>query len=171
MKNLKNYYTQYRKQIYALLVLFIIALLESTLLNHFRIFDVKPDIILAALVIFVPFFSLTWSVVFAVLGGMFRDIFSILPFGFNVVICVVWIILAKRISRQLSIESNFIRSAILGLIILLNNLTLQSILFVLAKPIAMGRFLTIIFIESITTLLLALPMYRLFLRLFMDEPR
>ena len=159
---------RYRKQIYAVSVLLIITLLQATFFNYVLIFNLKPDAILAALVIFVPFFSLRWSVTFAFLGGIFRDIFSILPFGNNVIICILWIILAKQIFRRLSIENNFIRITMLCLIILLNNFTIQSILFILGKPIVIGSFLRIVSIESALTLLLALPMYRLFVHLFMD---
>jgi len=160
---------RYRKQFYALLILFIIILLQSTLLNYFRIFNVKPDAILAALVIFVPFFRLRWSITFAFFGGIFRDIFSILPFGFNAIIYILWIILANRISRRLSVENIFIRSALLCLIILLNNLALESILFVLGRSLIITTFLKIIFIECILTLLLALPMYKLFVYLLIDK--
>ena len=164
----KGYHIRHHQYIYGLLALFIIALMQSTLLNYFRIFNVKPDAILAALVIFVAFFNLRWSVSFAFLGGVFRDIFSILPFGLNTSLCILWIILAKQISRRLSMENELTRSAILCLIIILNSLALQSILFIVDRPIVMGVFFRIASIESILTLLLALPMYRLFARLFMD---
>lgn len=167
--NSKIWVKRYRQQIYGLLVLFVIALLESTLFNYFRIFNVKPDAILAALVLFVPFFSLRWLFVFALFGGIYRDIFSILPFGCNAIICILWIILAKQISRRLSVENNLIRSTMLCLIILLNNLTLQFLLFVLDRPIVIGSFLRIVSIESIFTLLLALPMYRFFVYLFSSQ--
>ena len=162
-------FRRYHQKIYGLLILSIIALLQATFLNYFRIINVKPDAILATLIIFVHFFSLGWLVVFALFAGIFRDIFSILPFGFNVIISILWVILAKQISRRLSIENNFIRSTMLFLIILLNNLFLQSLLFVLDRPIAMGIFLKTASLESIFTLLLALPMYRLFVYLFAHE--
>jgi rod shape-determining protein MreD len=160
---------RYRLQIYGLLLLFLIALLQSTLLNYFRIFNVKPDAILAALILFVAFFDLRWLAAFAFLGGIFRDIFSALPFGFNTIICILWVILANRISRRLSIENNVIRSCLLCLIILLNNLTMQSILFVLGKPVSLGVFSRIVFIESIFTLFLASLMYRVFVHLFQQS--
>ena len=162
-------FKRYHKQIYAFLVLFIIALLQATLFNYIKIFNLKPDAILPALIIFVPFFNLRWSVTLGFLGGIFRDIFSILPFGFNVIICILWIALAKQIFRRLSIENNFIRIIMLFLIILLNNFTIQSILFVLGKPIAIGTFIRIVSIESIISVLLAFPMYRFFAHLFMNK--
>lgn len=163
---------RYRKQIYAISVLLIIIMLQSTLMNSFRIiFNVKPDTILAALIFFVPFFNLGWVVTFAFLGGIFRDIFSLLPFGFNIFICVIWVILAKQISRRLPVENNLIRCAMLCLIILLNNLVIYSILFLLNRPIAMIIFLKTVPIESILTLLLGIPMYRFFVYLFMDGRR
>ncbi len=169
-KVLQAFLVRYRKQIYALLILFIIALLQSTFLNYFRVFNVKPDIILITVIIFALFFNLRWLVVFAFLAGIFRDIFSILPCGVNVIICIFLVILTKQISRQLSVENKFIYSAVLCLIILLNNLILQSFLFVLDRPVVTGIFLKILFLESTFTLLLALPMYRLFERFLKEIP-
>lgn len=160
---------KYRKQIYGVLILFIVAVLQATLLNYFRIFNIKPDVILIALIVLVPFFSLRWSVIFAFLSGVFRDIFSSLPFGINVILCIIWVIVAKEISRRLSIEHKLVRSAIPCLIILLNNLALRSFLFALQKPIIIYTFLKIVFLECIFALLLILPMYRFFVYIFKDS--
>jgi rod shape-determining protein MreD len=160
----------YRKQIYALLILFVIILCEFTLFNYFRvIFNAKPDAVLVVLVYYVAFFNLGWSVVFAFLAGVFRDIFSLLPFGINAISFIVWIILAKQISRRLSVENNFIRAALLFLIIVLNNLTTQSFLFALDRPVAMNVFFKSVLTESILTLLLGIPMYSFFTYLFVDR--
>ena len=165
----QKFLKRYRQQIYAFLVLLIIALLQSTLLNYFCIFNVKPNAIFLTLILFIPFFHLRWLVAFAFFGGIFHDLFSIFPFAPNAVIYILWIIFARQISRRLSMENDFIRSALLCFMILLNNLALQSILFILDNPIAMGTFLKIISIESIFTLLLALPIYRFFVHLFEDS--
>jgi cell shape-determining protein MreD len=170
MNNYKGAGKKYRKQIYAFSILFIIALLQSSLLNYFPIFNLKPDAILASLVLLVCFFSPAWSVIFAFLAGAFRDLFGSLPFGFNTLISIAWVVLAGRIFRRLSAENMFIRSAVLGLIILLNNLALQSLLFTLGRPLDMAAFLRILTVESMLSLLLALPMYRFFLYLFIDQP-
>jgi rod shape-determining protein MreD len=159
---------RYRQQICAFLLLLIIGLLQSTTLNYFPILDVKPDAILAALIMLAPFFSLGWSVAFAFLGGLFRDIFSSLPFGFNICLSMLWVILAKQIFRRLSAENGLIRNVTLCLFIVLNNLTMQSILFMFARPLSLGIFLRIVTIESIFTLALAFLIYRLFVHLFMS---
>jgi rod shape-determining protein MreD len=160
---------RYPQQLCALSILFIIALSQYTLFNYFRIFNVKPNVILAALIMLVPFFSLGWSVAFAFLSGILRDIFSGLPFGLELCLCIIWIILAKQIFRRLSPENNLIRSVILCLIIVLNNFATQSVLFVLDRSLSLDIFLKIVSIESILTLILALPIYRLFVYLFMPE--
>ena len=165
----RRFFQRFRKQMYAFLALFIIVLLQSTLLNYFRIFNVKPDAILASLVIYVNFFNLGWSLFFAFLGGIFKDAFSVFSFGFNTITCILWIILARQVSRRLSFENNFIRSGLLCLIILLNNLTLQSIMLVLGRHIVMADLLKVAAIESIFTLILAMPLYRFFVYLFMDK--
>jgi len=161
---------RYRQQICAFLALLIIGLLQSTALNYFPILNVKPDAILAALIMLAPFFSLGWSVAFAFLGGLFRDIFSSLSFGFSICLSILWVILAKQIFRRLSAENALIRNATLCLLIVLNNLTMQFILFMLDHPLSLGIFLRIVSLELILTLILAFLMYRLFVRLFMPQP-
>jgi len=160
---------RYPQQLCAFSILFIIALSQYTLFNYFRVLNIKPNAILAALIMLAPFFSLGWSVAFASLSGIFSDIFSSLPFGLDICLCIIWIILAKQIFRRLSPENNLIRSVILCLIIVLNNLATQSVLFVLDRPLSLDIFPKIVSIESILTLILALPMYRLFVYLFMPE--
>ena len=160
----------YRRQLYAISLLFIVMLLDSTLMNYCRtLFGLKPGTILAALVFLVPFFNLGWMVMFAFLAGLFRDAFSLLPFGFSISVCIVLVILAKQISRRFSAEDNLIRCVMLCLIILLNNLATSLVLFVLDRPVVIGVFLSSALREAVFTLLLGLPMYRLFTNIFSDE--
>jgi len=161
---------KYRRQARALLVLFVILLLDTTLFNYLRIFNARPDIILATLIFFSFFFALKWLVGFAFLGGIFRDSISILPFGFNTIICIFLVILAKRISQKFTVENILIRSAMLFFIILLNNLIIQLILLTLGGTVVTNAFLRIAVLQSIVTLLSALPMYRIFGHLLSQEP-
>ena len=153
----------YRRIIFALLVLLLAAYLQSGLLNYLRIFYVKPDIILASLVLFVPFFDLRQLLMFAFLGGIFCDIFSILPFGVNIIILILCIFLAYKLTRKLSVENQIIRYTLLLVIILLKNLVFGLTFFILDKPIPAVVFLRIAFLESLITLLLAPAMHKLFL--------
>ncbi|MFH1577894.1 MAG: rod shape-determining protein MreD [Candidatus Omnitrophota bacterium] len=158
---LGNYRLQYRRQIYAFLILFIAGLTQATLLNYFRIFSVKPDIILAVLIISSLFLNLGWSVSLAFFGGIFCDLMGNLPYGFNAILFILSIILVKRISSKLSVENIFIRNAVICLIIVLNNLAVRFILLALGSSLAFGIFLRFTVIQSILTLLAALPIYRL----------
>lgn len=163
---------KYRRQEEAFSALFIIMLLDATLFNYLRIFGARPDVILAALIILSPLFTLKWSAGFALLAGIFRDSMSTLPFGFSTIICVLLVILAKWVAQKLKVENSFIRSAVLFLAVLLNNIALGFILFVLGSAIAAGIFLRIAFTQSVITLLLALPMHRLFMNSFTgNSPR
>lgn len=169
LKFLKKFQKYYR-QLQALSILFIVILLDLTLFNYFLIFNVKPDVILATLIIFSAFFSLKWLAGFALLGGIFRDSMSMLPLGFNTVICILWVILARRMSQKFTVENIFIRSALLCAIILLNNLSLRLVIFVLGGNVANNIFLKIAIMQSVLTLLLALPMYKLFAYLLTNKP-
>ena len=157
---------KYRIQIYALLVLLSLALLQSTLLNYLRIFNFKPNIILAGLIICFLLFDIKSSVAFAFLLGVLRDLMSVYPFGFNTVICILWAVVVKRISKRLNVENFLVRNVMLFVIIVLNSLVMRFILFIPARSLSMGAFLRSMILEIIFTLALALPMYSLFTRMF-----
>ncbi len=159
----RYYFRKYRIQIYGFLILLFATSLQCTLLNYFRIINIKPDIMLATLVMFSFFYSLRCSLIFSLLIGIFRDVLGFLPFGFNTIICVLWVILAREIFQRLSIEDKLIRCITLFIIIVLNNLTLNCFMFIINKPIPTGILLKVIFLESLFTLPLSLMIYKIFI--------
>lgn len=165
----------YKKQLKAALILFSVILLEFTLYGRLRIFGIAPDLSLAALVIYPLFFSLSHCLGFAFLAGILRDAISALPFGFNTIACLLWVILAKRISQKLAVEHILIRSAMLGVIILLNNLFMRlsaNLFFTLYRQIDFlpaAVFLINAFFQSALTIIFSLPIYRILRRLFLNR--
>ncbi|MFC1592476.1 rod shape-determining protein MreD [Candidatus Omnitrophota bacterium] len=169
MKKIKKFFRNYHLQIKVFTALFTIMFLQSTLLNHFRIFNVKPDLMLVSMVIVSFFLDLKGALGFAFLNGIFRDLLGVSPHGFNTIMFMLWVILIRRISKNLTVENSLIRSGILCLVILLNNLAGQLMRFVLDKPVESSIFLNIIIIETLSTVLIALPIYKLFTRIFGAE--
>ncbi len=156
--------SKYRKQLYAFLILSLISILQVTLFNYFRIFNVKPDLILSVLISYTFFLDFTWTVSFAFLGGVFRDLMEGLPFGYNTVLCIVWVVLSSRVSRRLSVEHVLVRNIIVCSIILMNNIVMRFILISLGNVIELGVFFRVVILECIFTLILFFSLYKLLKR-------
>lgn len=166
LKKLKKY----RNLVFALLIISIAALIQSTVLDYFRIFNIKPDIILATLIIFALFFELRWACITAFLGGGLVDLLGNLPFGFNTPIYILWAILANWIARKLTMENSFIRSSALFIIVLLNNLVTRFLFLLLGRPLLRpDEFLSSAIFEGIYTILIAYPLFRLYFRIVLRK--
>ena len=135
-------------------LLFILAalLLQVTFLDSFKLFWVKPDLLLILTVVAALFLDLKWALVFAALSGMLKDIIAINPFGFNTLIFSLWGYLVSELSRKISIENDALRATLVFLVTLLNAATNYSLgVFLGSCDISMPIFLRVAFLESIYT--------------------
>lgn len=130
--------------------LILLGLVQATLLNNFRIFGVKPDFLLIAIVIASTFFKLEKILILAVLAGMLKDSLSANVFGTNTLLFPFWSYLTRVLSGKINLDNNFAYAAlvlafgIFGGIIRLIFLSLGNAFFI---PI--GVFLRITFLESL----------------------
>ncbi|MBU1871573.1 MAG: rod shape-determining protein MreD [Candidatus Omnitrophica bacterium] len=163
-------FRKYQAELKALLMLFVAFFLQATLLNHFRIFNVKPELILAILVFYSFFLDFKPVLGLAFIAGVFYDLMSVLPFGFNTLIFILWVILIRLVSRKLAVENGLITGGVLCMIILLNNLTGQAVRYLLGISTGGNFFPIIAIIETLFTLLIALPIYNLLRHIFRLKP-
>ena len=130
--------------------LILLGLAQVTLLNSFRIFGVKPDFLLIAIVIASTFFKWEKILIFAVFAGVLKDSFSINVFGVNTLLFPFWSYLTRVLSGKINLDNNFsfavliLAIGILSGIIRLIFLSLGNAFFI---PI--GVFLRITFLESL----------------------
>ena len=127
-------------------------MLQVTFLDSFKLFWVKPDLLLILTVVAALFLDLKWALVFAALSGMLKDIIAINPFGFNTLIFSLWGYLVSELSRKISIENDALCAALVFLVTLLNAATNYSLgVFLGSSDISMPIFLRVAFLESIYT--------------------
>lgn len=142
------------------LILFF-GLLQVTVLDIFRIFNIKPDLLLIMAVIAALRFELKWALVFSFAAGFFKDIFSTQAFGMNSALFVLWGYLITRVNKEVSIDYDLIRLVLMAVVSALNYIIVQAILVYLGNYIPLGVFMRGIILQVIYTSLFFLPVYKL----------
>jgi rod shape-determining protein MreD len=148
------------KNLAFLVVILILYILQITLLDFFRVFNVKPDLLLIAVVFASLIFDLRWALPFGVLSGVFKDTFSATTFGTNTLLFSLWSFLIFRLAKKISIDDDF-RSAILIFIVsILHNIIIGLLFIYSGNALPLGIFLRIICISSIYTALVLPLIFR-----------
>ena len=134
-----------------LVITLVLGVFQLTLLDYFRIFGIKPDFLLAAVVIAGLFFPMRLTVIFGLFIGIFKDIFSLNAFGLNLLLFGLWALLTVKISRKMSIEDNITRALLVFVIGLLQNIASGLSMVYSGSLIPCGIFLRIVFLGSLYT--------------------
>lgn len=141
----------------------IFALLQATILDCIKLFGVKPDLLLISVVISSLFFELRWALALAVFIGMLKDIFGVNIFAINTIILPLSSFLIIKLSKEVSLDNNFVRALLVFIIVVFNNTVMRLIFFSFAKfAIPLGVFLLITFLESLYTALISPLVFRFF---------
>jgi len=135
------------------LIIIVLGMLQVTILNYFKIFGVGPDLLLISVVIASLFFEFKWAFVLSVFAGLFKDIFGANIFGINTLLFPLWSFLIVRLNKEITIDYNFIRIALVFIVSLLHNTITGLILIYSGNLIPLGLFLRIVSLQSIYTAL------------------
>lgn len=136
-----------------LIVALILGLIQLTLLQYFKVFGVKPDLLLAVVVIAGISLRIRWAIIFGALVGIFKDIFGLNVFGLNILLFTCWSFLAAKISRKVSIEDGVSAALLVFIIALLQNIISGSVIFYSGASVPFGIFLRIVILGSLYTAL------------------
>jgi len=130
--------------------LILLGLVQATLLNNFRIFGVKPDFLLIAIIIASTFFKREKILILAILAGILKDSLSINAFGINTLLFPFWSYLTRVLSGKVNLDNNLSYAALILAIGILNGI-IRLIFLSLGSGffIPLGVFLRIIFLESL----------------------
>jgi rod shape-determining protein MreD len=129
----------------------IASLFQVTVLNYFSFLHVKPDLILAAVFIASFSLSLRQALLLALLGGIFKDAFSLSRFGLNAGFFPLWVFVVKELSRRVSIEDGVSRTLLLIIIAFSHNILTGLILVNSGAQPPLGIFLRITLLSSFYT--------------------
>jgi len=131
----------------------LFALLQVSLLDYFRFFQVKPDLLLVSVFLGSLFLEPKAAVILGAAAGLFKDIFSLTPPGLNALLFLAWVILVIKLTRRVSLEDNLSRAILILAIALLNNAASGMTLIYAGAYLPLGIFLRIVVISSVYTAL------------------
>jgi len=149
-----------------LAIVLIIGLLQATVLDVFKFFWVKPDLLLASVVIASLLFELRWALVAACFAGLLKDITGIHNPGIYILLFPLWSFLVIRLSRQITLENDFIPPVIVFVVVISDSIIARVVVLSLGDPVAsLGIFLRVTFIESVYTALVFILLFRIIKRI------
>lgn len=147
-------------------LLFLLAIIILTIIglkwpNFLNFFYCKPDLLLIFAVSLVFYTNFKTALIFVLLAGLAKDIFLPWNFAVNAICFSLWSYAVYRLSRQISVEEDYVRWAIVLVVALLNNfvLGLQSVSAGFIMP--PGIFLRNLIIVSVYTTLLSPLIFKL----------
>lgn len=131
----------------------VFGILQVTILDYFKIFGVKPDLLLIMVFIAGLFLDLKPALGLGILAGILKDAFSSGPFSISTILFPIWIFLIAKLIREVSVEDNISRMLLIFAVALLNNVTSGLVLIYSGGFVPLGIFLRITFLSSIYTAL------------------
>jgi rod shape-determining protein MreD len=137
-----------------LVAIVILGLIQVTILNYVRIFNIKPDLLLISLLLSSLFFEMKWAFILGVFAGILKDIFSIDAFGTNTLLFALWTYLIVKLSKKISIDNNYIRLPLMFIITLFTSIITRLIVLTQGNAIPLGITLRIMFLEPLYTALI-----------------
>jgi len=143
-----------------LLIALISGIFQVTILHYLRIFSVKPDLLLICVVLAGLFFEFKWAVFFSIFAGLFKDIFVVSTFGINTLFFPLWSFLIIRVSKKISLDSDYIRALLIFLIVIINDIVTRLLLLYFGNFISFGVFLRITFLEGLYTAAVSLLIFK-----------
>jgi len=149
------------KKIIFLLLIIILGILQVTIFNNLRIFNVKLDLLLMSVVMASLIFTARWALVFSVFAGFLKDVFAAGTFGINILLFPLWSLLLTKLTKEISIENNYLRVALTFMVTLMHNIISGLIFFYLGNFISLGICLRVVFVGATYSALAFLLLYRI----------
>ncbi|MGE5197685.1 MAG: rod shape-determining protein MreD [Deltaproteobacteria bacterium] len=142
------------------LIIVIFTLIQVTVLDYFRIFGTKPDLILIAVVITSLFCDLKWAISLSIAAGILKDSFTTVTFPLNSLLLPLWSFLAIKLSRRFSLDVNFVRAILIFIIAVFNAVAVRMIYLYTGTLVSLGIFLRIALLGSFYTALASLLIFK-----------
>lgn len=150
-----------RKWIFFFIIV-LLGIVQLTVLDYFKIFNIKPDLLLICVVIASLIFELKPAMVLSVFAGIFKDAFGVVStLPINTLLFALWSFLIVRLSKNISLDNNLMRLFLVFIVTILHN-TITGLIFIYSgKLVPLGIFLRIVSIEAIYTALILPLVFRI----------
>lgn len=137
-----------------MLIILLCGVAQLTVLNSFRIFNLKPDLLLLSAILASLLFRPRGAIFLSAFAGMLKDIFGTNPFGMNISLFCLWSVLIIFLSREIPLEDEYIRLGLVLIVAFIHNIAEGAVLAYSGNFIPAGIFLRIVFIGSVYTAVL-----------------
>jgi len=135
-----------------LLIIVVLGISQVTILDYLKVFWIKPDLLLIAVVLVSILSELKLAIFIAILCGIFKDIFAVQAFGINTLSFPLWSLITLKLSREIPLDDNYIYVALIFFAVVFNDLIrLIFIFFSNSSVLPLNVFLRITFLESLYT--------------------
>ncbi|MCX5708907.1 MAG: rod shape-determining protein MreD [Candidatus Omnitrophica bacterium] len=134
-----------------ILLMFLFALLQVSLLPYLRLYGTKPDLFLICVVVASLYFDVESALLISLLCGILKDIFSVNVFGLNTFFMPVFSFLLMKVSRKLALEDTPVLCAAIFLTTFFYAIVSRIALGYLGTVVPFWAFLRISLIESLYT--------------------
>ncbi|MDD5255253.1 MAG: rod shape-determining protein MreD [Candidatus Omnitrophica bacterium] len=154
------------KKICFFLIMLLFFMLQATLFQPFRVFGVKPDLLLLSAVSAGLLFDLKWALFFGIIAGFLKDILGVQDFAFNVAFFSLWSYVSHLVSRKVHLD-NELFAAIFVCVVAFAHIGISRIVFTFLGITtgSTGVFARTLLLEPLYTALFLPPAYRVFARL------
>lgn len=132
-------------------IILVFAVVEATFLDLFRIFRVAPDLLLMVVVIAALYDEFGWALFYAVIAGMFKDLFSGNGTVMHILFFPLWVYLIHKLSRKIFIENDLIRTAVMFGVSLLNNIAVILLMVFMRHPLPVSVVFSLVLIGPLYT--------------------
>ena len=150
-----------KKKLIIAFILILLVILQSTALDYLKIFNVKPDLVLAALIILGLSLDLKWVMVFSYLAGFLKDMLGSLPFGLNTLAFPLLGFLVFKLSKKIAIETKYMKAATVFMAVILENLIAFVCFIFTGLDISLGIFSRFTIVSSIYTVLILILIFKI----------
>jgi rod shape-determining protein MreD len=122
-------------------VLALLAVLQSTIINAIGLINIKPDLLLIAVIISALGSSWKWALFYGFLAGALKDVLGSGSFGFYSVMFASFGYLCRELSKSLMIDSRLRLVITVSLAAALEYIILSLFLALSGDPVPIGIFL------------------------------
>ncbi|MDI6758515.1 MAG: hypothetical protein QMD94_02425 [Candidatus Omnitrophota bacterium] len=128
----------------------ILGICQAVFLDYFKIFNVKPDLLLISVIIVSLVLKPAWAVVLSLFAGIFKDTFASCSF-INTFLFPLWSFFIIKLSSKLSFDELPIRMGLVFIVAIVHNIFCALIFICSGKIIPPGIILRIVIVGAFYT--------------------
>ncbi len=142
-------------------VIILLGFFQVSVLDVFRVWNVRPDLLLIGMAASGVYLPPAWALSLGILAGLWKDVFSAGPFGVNTLLFSLWSLALMKLTRKISIDNYIIFAGTIAVIVALDALLVRLVFLYFGKVVSLGIFLRILVLETIYTAAVSVPLFKL----------